>query len=376
MGLFDRLGEHGSVLQSKRKMHLFYFTYLNQILNSKDASKDMLFGGLGSLNQTKLETCPFDDNLEQRINYLLDTVNDVLPTMRLAGRGANLEVSSIRKVKPTLPYREDYWKYWGQRNSIEIGRLTSHPYGWEDGWAYNWDGNNRLFGSWSEYLRRWRNVEGGWGWRGWSHDGINIRDTNCLSANSPNNKATNVKSALLLNKSNSGLREYENVRVDGVEVHHPFEKNGWRDIQGALEVRNYDRILFFPRIRCPLDWTYIYRVHSSPGFIVFIPENMAANKTRVIEIGNRGGGYYGGNLNRQQISNFNMSFQRYKTSLAYLERHINEHTTSNIFNLQGKQNEKKNNFLHRTKNEFSVIEIRLNKGIRNMLINWPHGMDE
>jgi hypothetical protein len=38
--------------------------------------------------------------------------------------------------------------------------------------------------------------------------------------------------------------------------------------------------------------------------------------------------------------------------------------------------EKKNNFLHRTKNEFSVIEIRLNKGIRNMLINWPHGMDE
>ena len=53
MGLFDRLGEQGSVLQSKRKMHLFYFTYFNQILNSKGASKNMLFGGLGSLNQKK-----------------------------------------------------------------------------------------------------------------------------------------------------------------------------------------------------------------------------------------------------------------------------------------------------------------------------------
>ena len=125
-----------------------------------------------------------------------------------------------------------------------------------------------------------------------------------------------------------------------------------------------------------MDWTYNYQVHSSPGLIVFIPENMAVNKTRVIEIGNRDGGYYGGNLNEQRISNFNRSFQRYKTSLTYLEGQINKHTTSNIFNLQGKQNEKKNNFLHRTKNEFSVIEIRLNKGIRNMLINWPYGMDE
>ena len=374
MGLFDRLGEQGSVLQSKRKMHLFYFTYFNQILNSKGASKNMLFGGLGSLNQKKLESCPFDNNLEQRINYLLDTVNDVLPTMRLAGRGANLEVSSIRKVKPTLPYREDYWKHWGQRNSIEVGRLMSHPYGWGDGWAYSWDGNTRL-GSWSDYLIRWRNVARRW-MGGWSHDGINIRDDSCLSEKSPNNKATNVKSALILNKPNSGLREYENVRVDGVRVHHPFERDGWRDIQRALGVRNYDRILFFPRIRCPLDWTYNYRVHSSPGLIVFIPENMAVNKTRVIEIGNRDGGYYGGNLNEQRISNFNRSFQRYKTSLTYLEGQINKHTTSNIFNLQGKQNEKKNNFLHRTKNEFSVIEIRLNKGIRNMLINWPYGMDE
>ena len=149
MGLFDRLGEHGSVLQSKRKMHLFYFAYLNQILTSKDASKDMLFGGLGSLNQTKLESCPFDDNLEQRINYLLDTVNDVLPTMRLAGRGANLEVSSIRKVEPTLPYREDYWKLYGQRNSIEVGRKIK-PAGWY-GWRDCWDGDTKL-GGWDSYL--------------------------------------------------------------------------------------------------------------------------------------------------------------------------------------------------------------------------------
>ena len=239
MGLFDRLGEHGSVLQSKRKMHLFYFTYLNQILTSKDASKDMLFGGLGSLNQTKLESCPFDDTLEQRINYLLDTVNVVLPTMRLAGRSANLEVSSIRKVEPTLPYREDYWRNWGQRNSIEVCRKQYATGYWAnyDNYGIYWDGDMRS-GGWHEYVidnlasfvvRGYMHLSNKSQW--WKHHG--------------GNKHSKPLSLLIPNKPNSGLREYENVRVDGVEVHHPFEKNGWRDIQRALEVRNYDRYIIF-----------------------------------------------------------------------------------------------------------------------------------
>jgi len=365
MGLFDRLGEHGSVLQSKRKMHLFYFTYLNQILTSKDASKDMLFGGLGSLNQSKLESCPFDDNLEQRINYLLDTVNDVLPTMRLAGRGANLEVSSIRKVEPTLPYREDYWRKWGQRNSIEVGRVNRRPVEYWGGvdWRWRWDGDAKS-GGWDEYLRT----------NSAYNAGFVARDNSDLFVKSPKGKGTQVKSQLILNYPDSGLREYEGIRVNSVEAHHPFEREGWRNIQMALDVQNYDRILFFPRIRCNLSVDLYYYKDTSPGIIVFIPENTSAAGANVIEIGNRGGGYYEKAWD-QQIGKFPSSFSRYKTSLAYLERRINKGRGDNLFG-GFQMNQRQRGFLDKIRNEFSVIEIRLNKGVRNMLINWPHGMDE
>ena len=368
MGLFNRRGDYDSTTQSNRKMHLFYFAYLNQILTSKGASKDMLLGGLGSLNQIKLESCPFDNTLEQRINYLLDTINDVLPTMRLAGRGANLEVSSIRKVEPTIPYREDYWTHFGQRNSIEVARKRQSRNYWNND-NVGWDGDTK-HGGWNHYLTKAFRIYGKMG-------GLNTRSVGNIAINSHwwnlySRGDIRPIGALITNRPDSGLREYENVRVDGVEVHYPFEREGWGKIQRALDVQNYDRILFFPRIRCVLSWG-IEEDDTSPGLIVFIPENASANSMMGIEIGNRGGGYYEKAWD-QQIEWFKESFIRYKTSLLYLEDNIHK-GIARVFG-EDQKTQKQRIFLNKIRDEFSVIEIRLNKGVRNMLINWPDGVDE
>ena len=132
-------------------------------------------------------------------------------------------------------------------------------------------------------------------------------------------------------------------------------------------------ILFFPRIRCNLSWGVKYMEHTSPGIIVFIPENTSAGMANVIEIGNRGAGYYEKPWD-QQVGRFINSFSRYKTSLAYLEDEMHK-SRERVFG-QSIKNQMQRDFLNQIRNEFSVIEIRLTKGVRNMLINWPHGMDE